>query len=387
MAFICVRNRMKMSKYIKINAMLGIFLSFLLSPKLIYAQSWIKLGFVAGITGMASDMDVNMRDGVLYAVEKINKFGGIAGRNVQLIIKDDKRNRDVAKKVDLELVNDHVVAIIGHSTSSMTIAGKSVADSSGKLLISPTAASEDLFGKKDFVVCVNASLREETARLAKVARLKLHIRKMACFYDTSNRSYTENYLTWFATFFNKYGGEIVKKVAFNSQKMDEFWKIVSDLHLKGAKGVLIVAAPLHSAILVQKIRNCKENPEIFCVSWSLTSTLLKQGGKAIDKVWFCSDFNPECKKDTYIEFSRGYKERYGKEPDLISLLGYETVLILREAIERSNGNTDNLIKYIPGEYDGLQSRFTIDEYGDAHRNWYLLRVKNGKFVTLMSIDN
>ncbi len=366
---------------------IGIVLGMMLSSGGVEAKKAIKLGFVGSISGMTSDMDVNARDGVIYAVEEVNEGGGILGRKVELIIKDDMRNTATAKRVDRELLEKGVVAIIGHSTSSMTIAGKSIADRYRRVLISPTAASNQLFGKDDYVVCVNSSLKEETMRLAKVAGKNLGTRKVVCFYDLSNPSYSENYLKWFTRFFEKYGGMVVDSVAFNSKNMNEFWDMISRIDLRGAKGVLIIAAPLHSAILAQKLREARDDIDIFCVSWALTSTFLKEGGRAIEGVWFCSDFNPGCRKKSYLNFRRGYKRQYGKEPDLISMLGYETVMVLKHALEKNNGHAQNLLKFIPGKYNGVQGSFLIDRYGDTYRDWFLLRVKNGKFVTLMKVEN
>ena len=364
-----------------------LILIMVLSSGFAETKKTIKLGFVGSVSGMTSDMDINARDGVIYAVEKINEGGGILGREIELIIKDDMRNKEIAKRVDTELLKKGAVAIIGHSTSSMTIAGKSIADHYRRVLISPTAASDQLFGKEDYVVCVNSSLKEETMRLAKVAGKNLGTKKVVCFYDVSNPSYSENYLKSFTHFFEKHGGIVVDSVGFNSKKMSEFWDMVSRIDLRGAKGALIIAAPLHSAILVQKLRDIRENIDIFCVSWALTSMFLKEGGRAIEGVWFCSDFNPECKKRSYLNFRNGYKEHFGKEPDLISMLGYETVTVLKRALEKNDGDVENLIKFIPGKYNGIQESFVIDKYGDTYRNWFLLRVKNGKFVTLMKVEN
>ncbi|HEC31556.1 MAG TPA: amino acid ABC transporter substrate-binding protein [Deltaproteobacteria bacterium] len=358
----------------------SIFFGVLLFSQLIEAAPPIKLGFVGDITGMTSDVGVNVRDGVLYAVEEINEKGGIQGRKIELIIRDDKGQKEVARQADIELFKKGVVAIIGHITSSMTAVGKTVADSHKILLVTPNAASYELFKKKDFLVCINSSLREETSKLAKVARAELGVADMVCLYDISNPKYTRNYLKWFTTFFERLGGRVTKEIPFESQKMGDFWKTASALNLNGAQGVLLIAAPLHSAILTQKVRKLNKNAEVFCVSWSLTSTFLKEGGKAIEGVWFCSGFDPQCKKTAYLNFSKGYKERYGKEPDLFAILGYETVLVLERALEKADANPQNLLKFIPGSYKGIQSPFVIDEYGDAHREWFLLRVKNGKFV-------
>ncbi len=50
----------------------------------------LKKSFVGGLTGRLSDLGIGGRNGVMLAVEEINNAGGISGRPVKLITKDDK---------------------------------------------------------------------------------------------------------------------------------------------------------------------------------------------------------------------------------------------------------------------------------------------------------
>ncbi|MBW1797231.1 MAG: ABC transporter substrate-binding protein, partial [Deltaproteobacteria bacterium] len=82
----------------------------------------VKVGFVGGLTGRLSYLGTAGRNGVILAVEEINEAGGINGRPVELITRDDGHDPKVAVKVDRELIGEGVVAIIGHMTSSMSMA-------------------------------------------------------------------------------------------------------------------------------------------------------------------------------------------------------------------------------------------------------------------------
>ncbi len=82
----------------------------------------IKVGFVGGLTGRLSDLGTAGRNGVILAVEEINSRGGINGRPVELITKDDKQDPELSLRVDRELVDEGVAAIIGHMTSVMSMA-------------------------------------------------------------------------------------------------------------------------------------------------------------------------------------------------------------------------------------------------------------------------
>ena len=68
----------------------------------------IKVGFVGGLTGRHSDLGITGRDGVIFAVEEINRAGGLNGRSVVLVIRDDKQDPEVARQVDKELIEENV---------------------------------------------------------------------------------------------------------------------------------------------------------------------------------------------------------------------------------------------------------------------------------------
>ena len=49
----------------------------------------IKIGVAGPFTGGSSSMGVSMRDGVRLAAEEINKSGGVLGRQLVLVERDD----------------------------------------------------------------------------------------------------------------------------------------------------------------------------------------------------------------------------------------------------------------------------------------------------------
>jgi len=63
----------------------------------------IKIGVPFPITGAASDIGIQMRDGMQLAVDEINSRDGINGRNIELIIVDNETNLEKAKKDFLEI--------------------------------------------------------------------------------------------------------------------------------------------------------------------------------------------------------------------------------------------------------------------------------------------
>ena len=101
----------------------------------------IKIGFSGSLSGLNSPMGIAVKDGVVLALEKMNEQGGIKGRKLELLIKDDKNDPETVLKVDTELINEGVCAIIGHITSAMTQAAIPLINNKQMLLLSPTASS------------------------------------------------------------------------------------------------------------------------------------------------------------------------------------------------------------------------------------------------------
>lgn len=77
------------------------------------AAGSIRIGVSGPFTGGSSPMGESMRNGILLAVEEINNIGGINGRKIELIERDDKADPATGAKIADEFVREKVVAAIG----------------------------------------------------------------------------------------------------------------------------------------------------------------------------------------------------------------------------------------------------------------------------------
>jgi branched-chain amino acid transport system substrate-binding protein len=65
----------------------------------------IKIGVSGPFTGGSSSMGVSMRDGVRLAVEEINKSGGLLGRQLVAVERDDEAKNERGVQIAQELIN------------------------------------------------------------------------------------------------------------------------------------------------------------------------------------------------------------------------------------------------------------------------------------------
>ncbi len=87
------------------------------------AAEAIKIGLTGPFTGGSSSMGVSMRDGAKLAAAEINKAGGVLGRPLQLVERDDEGKNEVGVQVTQELINkEGVVANLGFANTGVALA-------------------------------------------------------------------------------------------------------------------------------------------------------------------------------------------------------------------------------------------------------------------------
>jgi branched-chain amino acid transport system substrate-binding protein len=92
---------------------------------LAFAADPIKIGVSGPFTGGSSSMGVSMRDGVKLAVEEINKSGGVLGRTLQIIERDDEAKNERGVQIAQELINkEQVVATVGYINTGVALASQ-----------------------------------------------------------------------------------------------------------------------------------------------------------------------------------------------------------------------------------------------------------------------
>ncbi|MCX7256512.1 MAG: ABC transporter substrate-binding protein [Polaromonas sp.] len=85
----------------------------------------IKIGVAGPFTGGSSSMGVSMRDGVRLATEEINKAGGVLGRQLQLVERDDEAKNERGVQIAQELINkEKVTATVGYINTGVALASQ-----------------------------------------------------------------------------------------------------------------------------------------------------------------------------------------------------------------------------------------------------------------------
>ncbi|ACM21785.1 ABC transporter, periplasmic substrate-binding lipoprotein, putative [Geotalea daltonii FRC-32] len=339
----------------------------------------IYLGYAGPLTGKFADLGIAGRDGVVLAVEEINAGGGIAGREIELLSKDDAQDPQQAQKVDQELVDAGAVAVIGHMTSVMSVAGLPVVNRAHLVMLSPTTSSNDLTGIDDYFLRVYPPSSQVAHLLSTHAIEKLDIRSISVVYDISNEAHTLGWYKYFRENHQRLGGRIVQEFPFKGGKAD-FSHLAEQIKAGGSQGLFIIAGAMDTAMICQHLRRSGFGMPIVVSEWSTTDELLSQGGTAVEGINFYQTFDRNSDQPAYVAFRKNYRERFRREPTFASVHAYDSAKLVFSALTRDS-DPKKLKQTIlsMANFNGLQDQIMIDRFGDPKRTPFLMVIKNGTF--------
>ncbi|MGF6798031.1 branched-chain amino acid transport system substrate-binding protein [Paraburkholderia youngii] len=157
-----------------------------------YAADPIKIGVDGPFTGGSSSMGVSMRDGVRLATAEINKAGGVLGRQIVLVERDDEAKNERGVQIAQELINkEKVAAVVGYINTGVALASQRFFQEA-KIPVFNNVATGSVLTKQftdqpDNYVFRNAAAdRIQAPMIVEEAITKRGFRKVAILADSTN---------------------------------------------------------------------------------------------------------------------------------------------------------------------------------------------------------
>lgn len=346
-------------------------------------QKPIVLGFAGQLTGTFSDLGVQGRNGAALAVEELNQAGGVAGRQLKLLAVDDGNSPDAALAADESLLAAGAVAIIGHMTSSQTMATLPMLESRGAVLVSPTTATPALTAKNDSFFRLIPDNSSWAAALAEFALKSRRIQRVFVLGDSDNAVYTASFNNAFVLHFQALGGIIGAAAQFSSKARPDWKSLVADAAASGAQAVVLTASARDVAEFAKARTLAGVDMLILCPTWPYTREILVAGGESVEGIIFATSYTEENEYPRFKSFQQRYEARFGWEPNFAAAYSHEAVLLLAKALEITGGERQGLEGALTttGVIQGVIGDFSLDQFGDVSRGTFLVTIEQGRFVT------
>lgn len=339
----------------------------------------ILVGFIGGLTGPNSDNGQAGLNGVTLAVEEFNRAGGVKGRLVELVVKDDGQSKTKAETSTKELIDAKVQAIIGPFTSAMAEVIVPIAGKAGVFEVSPTITSMDFYGKDDNLFRINRTTRDNAIDYAKFLTGQ-GIKQIAVAYDLRNKNFTESWLTEFRSAVIAHGGQVVAAVPYESGNNTPFDRVMETMLQAKPEGLLFISGALDVARLAQQARRQAPELPIIASEWAATEQLIDLGGKVVEGLIIVQNYDRDDTSSRFKQFSEAYFKRFQRYPGYSSVSAYDAATVVLQALKnQKKGESVKASALRSGPYQGLQQTIEFDQNGDTARKVFFTKITNGQY--------
>ena len=355
---------------------------FLLSTVSCSTSDPYKIGFLGSLTGGVSEISIAARNGVILAIEELNRTGGISGRRLELLIMDDKGDPESAMRSLEYFGGERVAGVVGPVTAEMARVAAPLAELKKMVMISPTANSADFPERGDFFYRVSPADRSEAQLLAELAFNIRGYRSISILYDLTNREFAENRVRYFTAFIEAMGGSIVQATSYTTRDDTDFGLLAAQLSEDNPDAVYILASTADLARICSQLEMQGHDIPLLTNGWSVTPELIGLAGAAVEGLEFFQSYDLDDTADGYRTFLGNYENRFHRAPVSAALYGYESAKILLTGLEQQKKKKDlgQVIREV-GVFKGLQGAIVFDRQGVAERPLYHKRIKNRSIIT------
>src|SRR5690349_4862652 len=339
----------------------------------------VRVGVFMSLTGTTANFGISSVNGIKMAADEINKAGGINGKQVELLVQDDRSDASEAATIVTKFVTqDQVNAVIGEVASSRSLAAAPIAQNAKIPMLTPSSTNPEVTKKGDFIFRSCFIDPYQGAAIAQFAAKTLGAKTAAIMVDRKN-DYSTGLEKVINETFTKMGGKIVAVQSYQEGDQDFNAQLTS---LKGANPEVIFVPGYYNDVgLIAKQARDKgiTVPLIGGDGWDSTQ-LYAIGGSALNGSYFTNHYSPYDTDPKVQKFVNDYKSRYGSLPDALAATAYDAAHIMFDAIKRSkslNGPDIRDALAATKDYPGVTGTVTFNQNRDAVKPIVMIEIKDG----------
>jgi branched-chain amino acid transport system substrate-binding protein len=353
-----------------------------------FAADTVKIGVYLPLTGQMAFGGQLELEGVRMAHKEMPT---VLGKKVELFVVDNKSDKvEAANAVKRLIEKEKAVAVIGTYGSSLAMAGGEVAEKAGVPMVG-TSCTNPLVtqGKKySFRVCFIDPF--QGAGAATYAYKDLKLKTAALLVDISN-DYSVGLASFFTKSFTKLGGQIVANLKYQAGDQD-FTAQLTEIISKKPDVLFIPSYFAEGAIIMKQVKELGAKFQVMGGDAMDNPQIVEIGGAAVEGfVHTTFPYDPSMKDMSPMakKFTENWKKAFPtKEPNVNAALGYDTYLLVLDAIKRAGkAEPAAITKALAATkgFEGVTGSTTINATHDAEKPVGLVQIKDGKKTYIGSI--
>lgn len=339
----------------------------------------VRVGVFMSLTGSTANFGISSVNGIKLAADEVNAAGGINGKQIELLVQDDRSDASEAATIVTKFVTqDQVHAVLGEVASSRSIAAAPIAQNAKIPMLTPSSTNPEVTKKGDFIFRSCFIDPVQGAAIAQFAAKSLGAKNAAIMVDRKN-DYSTGLEKVITETFVKMGGKIVATQSYQEGDQDFNAQLTS---LKaGNPEVIFVPGYYNDVGLIAKQARDKgiTVPLVGGDGWD-SEQLYAIGGKALNGSYFTNHYSPYDTDPKVVKFVTDYKARYNSLPDALAATAYDAAHIMFDAIKRSKSLSGADIRdalAATKDYPGVTGTVTFNSDRDAVKPIVMIEIKDG----------
>jgi len=315
--------------------------------------------------------------GIDLALEEINARGGIKGRPLRLLSRNDEGDGAKATAIASEFVGrPEIAAVVGHVTSGAMVAAARIYDQ-GLPAVATTVSTPDLSGMSPYVFRVISSDSANGIDMARFARRR-GFKRASVLYE--NNAYGRGLTDAFSRAF---GGGIASSDPIPAEGSADFEPYIAYLQTRQPDLVFVAGTEASGKAVLREARKRGLHAAFLGGDgWTgVVGDTTAAEGAYVGAPFTAQDGRPEAQR-----FVRAFRERFHVEPDGNAALGYDATMLLARAIESVGPNRRAIRDYLSSlgpesAYAGVTGPIRFLSSGDvAGKGIVVTQVRRGALI-------
>ena len=349
--------------------------------KKVQEEEYITIGALLPLTGSSADEGLRAFNGLNLAREEINANGGISGKKLDVIVLNDRGNREYIVQQYNALMERGVTAIIGSSYSGPTLALAIAAEKDGMPVISPTASDPAVtLGRGNVFRAIFIDDYQAEA-MAHFAHNSLGAQTAVVLINRNYDSYTHT-AEVFTRSFTARGGRVRAVESFSSE--NDFAYILGKYAANPPDVIFCPEDFIPAARLVNTVHEIGLG-NTYILGTDAWDGLLAyvHNPQAMERAYYSAPFSYDDNSPDVAQFVRNYFNAFSLLPLTGSATAYNCVYILAEAIKKAEStDRDAIVSAMrTNEFDVMTGRVKFDKNNNPQTNVYIIQIKDGVYST------
>jgi branched-chain amino acid transport system substrate-binding protein len=358
------------------------------------AQETVKIGLILPMTGGQASTGKQIENAVKLYMQQ--KGDTVAGKKIEIILKDDAAVPDNTKRLAQELiVNDKVNFIAGFGVTPAALAAAPLATQAKVPEIVMAAGTSIITERSPYIVRTSFTLAQSSTIIGDWAA-RNGIKKVATL--TSDYAPGNDALNFFKQNFTAGGGEIVEevKVPLANPDFAPFLQRMKDS--KPDAMFVFVPAGQGGNFMKQYAERGLTGIKVIGPGDVMDDDLLNGMGDAALGAVTAHLYSAAHPSAMNKDFVAAYKKAFSSRPGFMAVSGYDGIHLIYEALKKTGGKTDGdaLIEAMKGmKWESPRGPVSIDpETRDIVQNIYIRKVEkvdgelyNVEFATFEAVKD